>query len=86
MQPERDVQNSWIMFDHVKHIEHWIIMAYHVYDPTYYKVMTITICNMQFENTIAQQIMWMKLNATMLKHGFHKLNSKRFMADIRQDT
>jgi hypothetical protein len=22
MQPERDVQNSWIMFDHVKHVKH----------------------------------------------------------------
>jgi hypothetical protein len=30
--------------------------------------------------------MWTKLNATMQKHGFHKLNSKGFVADIRQDT
>jgi hypothetical protein len=61
-------------------------MACHVYDPTYYKVMTIAICKMQFENTKTQQIMWTKLNATVLKHGFHKLNSKGFMANIGQDT
>ncbi len=30
--------------------------------------------------------MWTKLNATMLKHEFHKLNSKGFMADTGQDT
>jgi len=61
-------------------------MACHVYDSTYYKVMTIAIYNMQFENTKAQQIMWTKLNTTMLKHGFHKLNSKGFIVDIEQDT
>jgi hypothetical protein len=39
------------MFDHVKRITYWTTMAYHVYDPKYYKVMTITVCDMQYEDT-----------------------------------
>jgi hypothetical protein len=34
--------------------------------------MTIAICDMQFEDINAQQIMWTKFNETMLKHGFPK--------------
>jgi len=44
---------AWIMFDHVKHLEDWTTFAYHVYDPFYYKVMVIAICDMQFEDTEA---------------------------------
>jgi hypothetical protein len=32
MQLARDLQNVWIMFDHVKHVAIWTIMACHVYD------------------------------------------------------
>jgi len=32
MQLAGDLQNVWIMFDHVKHVVIWIIMACHVYD------------------------------------------------------
>jgi hypothetical protein len=46
MQPIRDLQNIWIMFDHVKRVASWTIMAYHVYDLVYCKVMTIAICDM----------------------------------------
>ncbi len=56
-------------------------MAYHVYDPTYCKVMTIVICDMQFKDIKAQQIMWTKLNETMLKNKFPKPNFKGFMVD-----
>jgi hypothetical protein len=45
-----DLQNCWLMFDHVKRAQEWTTMAYHVYDPMYYKVLTITICDMQFES------------------------------------
>jgi hypothetical protein len=51
MQPEGDLENSWIMFDHVKQVAGWTMMAYHVYDPKYYKVMTIVIYDMQSKDT-----------------------------------
>jgi hypothetical protein len=59
-------------------------MACDVYDLVYYKVLTIAIYDMQFENTEVQQLMWTKLNEMMLKHGFLKSNFKGFMADITQ--
>jgi hypothetical protein len=54
MQPTRDLQNPWIMFDHVKRVVDWTTMACHVYNPASCKVMTITICDMQSEDTKAQ--------------------------------
>ncbi len=39
---------------------------------------------MQFEDTKAQQIIWTKLNETMLKHGFPKPKFERFMANSAQ--
>jgi hypothetical protein len=47
MQPGGDLEDTWIMFDHVKHVKHWTTMACHVYDSTYYQVMTIVVCDMQ---------------------------------------
>ena len=35
MQPGGDLQNAWLMFDHVKRVKHWTTMGCHVYDPTY---------------------------------------------------
>ncbi len=81
MQPGGDLLNAWIMFDHVKHVANQTTMAYHVYNLAYCQVMTIAICDMQFKDTKAQQIMWTKLNETILKHGFPKPNFKGFMAD-----
>jgi hypothetical protein len=34
MQPGGDLQEAWIMFDHVKRVEKWTTMACHVYDST----------------------------------------------------
>ncbi len=62
------------MFDHVKRVAGWITMACHVYNPSYCKVMTITVYDMQFEDTKVQQIMWTKLNGMMQKHDFPKPN------------
>jgi hypothetical protein len=59
-------------------------MACHVYNPTYCKVMTITINNMQFEDTNDQQIMWTNFNDMMQKHSFPKLNFKGFMVNNTQ--
>jgi hypothetical protein len=47
MQPGRDLENAWLMFDHVKQVQEWTTMAYHVYDAAYCKVMTIPACDMQ---------------------------------------
>ncbi len=59
-------------------------MVCHVYDLAYGKVMTIVICEMQSKDIEVQQIMWTKLNETMLKHEFPKLNFKGFMAGNTQ--
>jgi hypothetical protein len=72
------------MFDHVKQIIGWTTMACHVYDPRYRKVMTIINCDMQFKDTKTQQIMWKKLNGTMLKHKYVEPNFKGFMVDNAQ--
>jgi hypothetical protein len=44
-----DLQITWIMFDHVKHVQVWTTFAYHVYDLIYFKVMMITFvtCNLK---------------------------------------
>ena len=56
MQPGGDLQDCWIMFDHVKHVESWTTMASHIYDSKYCKVMTIAICDMQSEDAEAQEL------------------------------
>jgi hypothetical protein len=72
------------MFDHVMRVVGCTTMACHVYDLAYYKVVTIAISDMQSKDTKVQHIMWTKLNETMLKHGFPKLNFKGFMVDSAQ--
>jgi hypothetical protein len=32
-----------MMFDHIKHVQGWMTMAYHIYDWAYCKVMMIII-------------------------------------------
>jgi hypothetical protein len=44
-------------------------------------MLTIIVCDMQYVDIEAQQLMWKKLNETMMKHGFLKPNFKGFMAD-----
>jgi hypothetical protein len=46
--------------------------------------MTIVVYDMQSKDTKVQWLMWTKLNETMLKHGFPKLNFKGFMDDSAQ--
>ena len=46
----RDLEHTWIMFDHVKRIINWTTMAYHVYDATYQRIMTIACCDFQSED------------------------------------
>jgi hypothetical protein len=81
MQPGRDLQNAWFMFDHVKCVKEWTTMVCHVYDAAYCKVMTIVVCDMQSEDTKVQCIMWRELNDLMVKNGVENTNFKGFMAD-----
>jgi hypothetical protein len=59
-------------------------MACHVYDVAYCKVMTITICDMQSEDTKVQCIMWRELNDLMRKNSVENPNFKGSMADSTQ--
>jgi hypothetical protein len=72
----RDLQNTWIMFDHVKRVVRWITMAFHVYDLAYCKMMAMVVCDMQSKDTKVQQIMWTRFNEIMLKHRFPNHISK----------
>ena len=53
MQVEGDLQDTWIMFDHVKRVRGWTTMACHVYDSSYCRVMTIACSDMQSEDCVA---------------------------------
>jgi hypothetical protein len=72
------------MFDHLKHVVNWTTMVCHVYNLAYYKVMTIVICDMKFEDIEAQHMTWTKFNEMMLKNEFPKLNFKGVMANNAQ--
>jgi hypothetical protein len=65
MQSGDDLQNVWMMFDHVKHVQGWATMACHIYDLVYYKVMMIAVSDMQFEDMEVQCILWRKLNVVI---------------------
>ena len=56
MQLGGDLENSWVMFDHVKRVRSWTTMACHVYNSTYCRVMTIAICDMQSEYVATQLV------------------------------
>lgn len=84
MQPGGDLEDAWLMFDHVKRVKQWTTMACHVYDSTYCKVMTIAICDMQSEDVVAQCIFWNNLNAVVARHNILKPVFKGFMADNAQ--
>jgi hypothetical protein len=84
MQPGGDLEHTWIMFDHVKRIKNWTTMACHVYDSAYCRVMTITVCDMQSEDAVAQMVLWKNLNDVMARHGVPEPKFKEFMADSAQ--
>jgi hypothetical protein len=84
MQPGGDLENAWIIFDHVKCVKHWTTMACHVYDSAYCRVMTIAVCDMQSEDAAAQMVLWKNLNDVMARHGIPEPKFKGFMADSAQ--
>jgi hypothetical protein len=59
-------------------------MAYHVYDPIYYKFMTNAVYDIQFYDMETSCMMWRKLNVAINKKGMGTLMFKGFMADIVQ--
>jgi hypothetical protein len=40
MQPSGDLEDVWMMFDHVKCVKKWTTMACRIYESTYCRVMT----------------------------------------------
>jgi hypothetical protein len=42
----RSLENVWLMFDHVKHVQAWTTMVCHLVNAMYYKIMTIVVCDM----------------------------------------
>ena len=72
------------MHDHVKRMEGWTTMGIHVYDPEFWKVVTIAICDMQCEAQDAQVQMWQSLLQVMEVHGYSNITFKGFMADSAQ--
>jgi hypothetical protein len=84
MQPDRDLENAWMMSDHVKRVSKWTTMACHVYDGTYQRIMTIACCDFQSEDKDAQVLFWRNLNQVMARHGIPNPYFKGFMADSAQ--
>jgi hypothetical protein len=84
MQPGGDLENAWIMSDHVKRVKGWTTMAAHVYDGTYQRVMTISCCDFQSEDKDAQVLFWQNLNHVMARHGIPHPTFIGFMADSAQ--
>ena len=78
------MEDAWMMFDHVKRVKTWATMACHVYNSSYYRVMTIAVCDMQSEDVAAQIVFWRNLNAVVMRHGVKEPNFKGFMADSAQ--
>ena len=79
-----DMDNSWIMFDHIKRLKNWTTIACHVYDSRYCKVLTIVCCDMQSEDGLVQILFWKNLNSVMAKNGVPNVNFKGFITDSVQ--
>ena len=59
-------------------------MNCHVYDSTYYTVMTIAVCDMQSKDATAQSVFWKYFNVVLARHGVPKPKFKGFMANSAQ--
>jgi hypothetical protein len=79
MQPHGDLQDVWVMFDHVKHVKGWTTMACHVYDSAYCGVMIIAVCDMQYEDVTAQSLLWHGLNLVMADSAQTNWNAVRII-------
>ena len=79
-----DLENAWMMSDHIKRVKGWTTMAAHVYDGTFQWIMTIACCDFQSEDKDAQVLFWQNLNHVMARHGIPHPNFKGFMVDSAQ--
>jgi len=71
MQPRGDFETCCLMFDHIKHVG-WMALTCHMYDPIYYKMMIIVVCDMHLEDIEVQSVISQKLNKVIVKEGvFH---------------
>jgi hypothetical protein len=84
MQPSDDLQNLWMMFNHIKHVQGWTTMAYHIYGPFYCKDMAISVCDMQSKDTKVQCILWKKLNTFVERKGLGMIAFKGSMENNAQ--
>jgi len=69
MKPGGDLENVWMMSDHVKRVKGWTTMIAYVYDETYQWIMTIACCDFQSEDKDAQVLFWQNLNHVMSRYG-----------------
>ena len=58
MQSGGSLEWAWMIFDHAKRVKDWTVLACHVYDPDFRRITTITICDMQSEDSNSQCLLW----------------------------
>ncbi len=56
-------------------------MACHVYNPHYYEVLTIAMCDMHSKDVEFQVLMWRALVKAMKVNGVNNLQFKGFIID-----
>ena len=78
------MENSCIIFDHVKRLKDRTTMACHVYDSRYCEVLTIACRDIQSEDGATQILFWKKLKFVMTEIGVPNVNFKGFMANSAQ--
>ena len=76
MQVEGDMENAWILFDHVNRLKDKTTLACHVYNSKNCKVLTIACCDLQYEDGVAQTFFWENLNSVMSENGVLKVYFK----------
>ncbi len=72
------------MFHHCKCVQQWTTKSYHVYDLFYSQILTIAICDMQYEDVDSQMMTWNAFVKVMKKHSVQNVNFKIFMIDCAQ--
>ena len=63
----------------VKRSKDWTTFVCHVYDSKFCKVLTITCCDMQFEDIVTQMFFWKKMISIISENELSKMNFKDFM-------
>lgn len=66
------MENSWMMFDHVKLLHNWTILVCHVYNNKHYKVLIVICFDMLLEDVQAIPCYWrilMQSCSRMLKNA-----------------